>query len=182
MSKRSKPLGKKIKPQIWVFCEGETEKAYVEFLRAKYRLPIEIESRISGSSISSRYISQCKKSKPAHPKDLDFLLYDADVPAVLQRLQSIKEATLLLSNPAIELWFLLHFKNQTAALSSEQCERDLNRRTGFIKGTINTKLGRKLEECVVQACEKAKKLPENQNPSSNVYIFIEKLDQIKREP
>ncbi len=182
MSKRSKPTGKKIKPQIWVFCEGETEKAYVEHLRTKYRLPIEIITKVAGSAITSRYIRQCKKDKTSHPKDLDFLMYDADVPAVLHRLQSIDHATLLLSNPAIELWFLLHFKNQTAALSSEQCERDLNRRTDCVKGTINTKLGKKLEECVVQACEKAKKLPENQNPSSNVYMFIEKLDQIKREP
>ena len=112
MSKRSKPKGKKIKPQIWVFCEGETEKAYVEHLRAKYRLPIEIISRVAGSDITERYINQCKKDKPGDPKDLDFLMYDADVPAVLKRLQSIPQATLLFSNPVIELWFLLHFKTK----------------------------------------------------------------------
>ncbi|GAB4407831.1 MAG: RloB family protein [Bacteroidia bacterium] len=182
MRKRNKPLGKKIKPQIWVFCEGETEKAYVAHLRAQYRIPIEIVTRVSGTAISSKYIGKCKKDKPAHPKDLDFLMYDADVPAVLQRLQSIPNAILLLSDPVIELWFLLHFKNQSTACSTDDCVRDLHNRTGYVKGAINGKLARKLNECIVKACERARKLPQAKHPSSNVYLFIETLDQIKREP
>jgi hypothetical protein len=182
MSKRGKPRGKKIRPQIWVFCEGETEEAYVEYLRAKYRLPIEIVARVAGSAISRRYISQCKKGKPTHPKDLDFLMYDADVPAVLLRLRSIAPATLLLSNPAIELWFLLHFKNPSASLTADDCVRELKNRTGYTKGSISRKLGKKLDECTAQACARAKNLTLHQNPSSNVHILIETLDQIKKEP
>lgn len=180
MSKRNKPLGKKIKPQIWVFCEGETEKAYVDHLRARYRIPIEIITRISGSDINNRLITKYKKDKPTHPKDLNFLMYDADVPAVLQRLQSVKNAILLLSQPAIELWFLLHYKQQSAALTADACVRDLHKLAGYAKGAINSKLGKKLDDGAAQACERAKKLPEHQNPSSNVYRLIEKLDQIKR--
>lgn len=182
MRKRKKSAGKKIKPQIWVFCEGETEKAYVEHLRARYRIPIEIAARVSGTAISSKYIGKCKTGKPAHPKDIDFLMYDADVPEVIERLQSIGNATLLLSNPAIELWFLLHFKHQTAACSADACVQDLHKRTGYVKGTLNRTLIQQLDECIAEACEKAKKLPAGQNPSSNIYRFIEKLDQIKREP
>lgn len=36
--------GKTMKPNYFVFCEGETEVAYVEMLRAHYRLPIHIVS------------------------------------------------------------------------------------------------------------------------------------------
>ena len=34
--------GETMKPNYFVFCEGETEVAYVEMLRAHYRLPIHI--------------------------------------------------------------------------------------------------------------------------------------------
>lgn len=36
MSKRRKSKGKQINPTYWVFCEGETEKEYVSFLRTKF--------------------------------------------------------------------------------------------------------------------------------------------------
>lgn len=55
-SKRRASKGKRINPHYWVFFEGETEEAYIHFLRSEYRLPIEIVSKIAGSSISSRFI------------------------------------------------------------------------------------------------------------------------------
>jgi hypothetical protein len=63
MSRRAESKRKTIKPHFWVFCEGETEEAYVQFLRSEYRLPIEIVSKIAGSDISIRYIQSYKKGK-----------------------------------------------------------------------------------------------------------------------
>ena len=34
--------GKQMKPNFFVFCEGETEIAYVKFLRSLYRAPIQV--------------------------------------------------------------------------------------------------------------------------------------------
>lgn len=36
--------GKTMRPNYFVFCEGETEVAYTEMLRSHYRLPIHIIS------------------------------------------------------------------------------------------------------------------------------------------
>ena len=36
--------GKQMKPNFFVFCEGETEIAYVKFLRSLYRAPIQVPS------------------------------------------------------------------------------------------------------------------------------------------
>lgn len=51
-SKRIASKGKKINPHFWVFCEGETEEAYIRFLRSEYRLPIEIIPKIAGCDVS----------------------------------------------------------------------------------------------------------------------------------
>ena len=105
-SKRRASKGKMINPHFWVFCEGETEEAYVCFLRSKYRIPIEIAPKVVGNKITQRFIESYKQGKPTHEKDKDFLMYDADVPKVLEKLKSIKSTVLIASNPSIELWFL----------------------------------------------------------------------------
>ncbi|NCA85625.1 MAG: hypothetical protein EOM83_08630 [Clostridia bacterium] len=76
--KRKAPRQKSINPHFWVFCEGETEEAYIAFLRSAYRVPIEIISKVVGSRITDRFIVAHKKGKPVHDKDKDFLMYDAD--------------------------------------------------------------------------------------------------------
>ena len=114
-SKRSASKGKKINPHFWVFCEGKTEESYVSFLRSKYRIHIEIIPKIVGNKITDRFIIKYKQGKPTHKKDRDFLIYDADVPETLEKLKGIQAAKLIASNPSIELWFLLHYKNQTAS-------------------------------------------------------------------
>jgi len=65
-SKRKASKGKKINPHFWVFCEGETEEAYIRYLRSEYRLPVDIISKISGCDISRRYIQSYKRGKPIH--------------------------------------------------------------------------------------------------------------------
>ena len=38
-----KSKGKTMKPNFFVFCEGESEVAYISHLRSQYRAPIHIE-------------------------------------------------------------------------------------------------------------------------------------------
>lgn len=181
--KRQPSRGKKIKPQFWVFCEGKTEEAYVCFLRSKYRIPIEIVSKITGNNIDPRKIKSYKKGKPSHEKDIDFLLYDGDIEAVLNRLKDIDNAVLLISNPSIELWFLLHYKNQNAQITTKKCIEELTRRnrTEYKKGLIDNKTIEKLNNKFIDACKRAEALTENINPSSTIYKLINILEEIKKE-
>jgi len=177
-SKRSPSKGKKINPHYWVFCEGETEAAFVAHLRSKLRVPIEIVTKVIGNRITQRLINSHKQGKPIDPKDKDFLIYDADVPVTLERLKAIKSAILIASNPSIELWFLLHYKNQSANISTNDCIRELcnrNRNT-YKKGVIDSRLEMKLTESCEKACERAKGLYLFDNPSTNMYVFIEELN------
>jgi len=183
MGKKRHSKKKKINPKFWVFCEGKTEKSYVEYLRAKYRLPIKIIPEIVGSKISNKLISNHISKKEKHPKDKIFLLYDADVNKVLQRLQQIKNIKLLASNPSIELWFLLHYKNQTANITEEDCIRQLGKRNRntYKKGLIDEKLKKRLEEKQKEACSRAEELVLYNNPSTNIFEFIEELEGVKKE-
>jgi hypothetical protein len=173
--------GKEIRPTFFVFCEGETEEAYIKHLRSCYRLPIEIDAKITGNRITASYISNYKKQRTTHPKDETFLIYDGDIENVVSRLRKIKNADLLLSNPCFELWYLLHCMNQTASLSSEECVTKLKSHIKkYIKGNLNADLKGKLTENKTKATKRAKSLSYGQNPSTLIYRLVEKLDEKNR--
>lgn len=110
-----------MKPNFFVFCESESEVAYISHLRSQYRVPLQIIPRKSDSNISVRYIENCKREYIATQKDKTFLMYDLDVSGMSVHLQSIPDAVLLVSNPCVELWYLLHFEECRAELSQNTC-------------------------------------------------------------
>jgi len=175
--RRRQSKGKKIKPTYFIFCEGKTELAYIKYLRRKYRFAsIAIDSVKKGNAISKQYILNYKKDKITADKDLDFLMYDIDASKMLEKLEAIPNTILLCSNPCIELWFLLHHKNQKAQIKSNECIRQIkNRCKGYDKSFLSGSLTKKLEESESKAIQRAKSLNKNENPSSTVYILLEKL-------
>ncbi len=182
MKKRRVSREKTMRPTFFVFCEGKSEEAYVKYLRAKYRLPIDIDPSIAGLSISEKHIANYKKNKYVDPrKDRDFLMYDLDRADVLPRLQAIREATIIASNPCFELWYLLHYKDQRYALTSEECNVILLKYTkGYCKGSICSELLVALADYSEVAADRAKKLTSFQNPSTDIHKFIEELTNIKK--
>ena len=152
-------------------------------LRSKYRIPIEIVSKVAGNRINKNYISRYKQGKPTDEKDRDFLVYDADVPEILSRLKLIDNALLLASNPSIELWFLLHYKNQTAGITTKECIKELSNRNkiNYQKGFIDKKLEEKLKGKCADACKRAKALPLYENPSTNLNEFVEILEETSNQ-
>ena len=180
--KRKPPKGKELKPRFFVFCEGKTEELYVKFLKALYRLPIEIDSKVAGNRITLKYIKNYEKTRFTIKKDKTFLLYDIDVPNMLEKLQGISDGVLLVSNPCIELWFLLHFKEQKAGIDCKTCIEILTRKNSSYRKTLfDKKLLETLEKSQLKAMHRAKKLNEFKNPSSTIYLFIEALDKVKNE-
>lgn len=180
MSKRISK-GKTINPTFFIFCEGESEEAYIKYLRSTYRLPIEIDTKVAGNRITDKYISNYKKQKTIHPKDKTFLMYDCDVDAVIQKIQRIKNVRLLCSNPCFEFWYLLHCHKQAASLTSDNCISKLRVYIKHYKrGILDDKLKSKIIENQNKAISRAKTLEEFSNPSTSVYKLIEELDLIKQ--
>ena len=176
------PKGKVINPTFFVFCEGETEEEYIGYLRSKYRLPVLIDAKIAGNRITDKYIQNYKKDKANHPKDITYLVYDLDVPEMLGKLQAIKNTVLLSSNPCFELWYLLHFQEQKAAITSNACNLKLKQHLpNYNKGLFNKELKNRIEEKQAKAVNRASKLTEFENPSSQLYKFINELEKVKKE-
>ena len=118
----------RMKPVFLVFCEGETEENYVDFIRRQYKSPIKIVPKTAGTNISQRLINKQQNELKISKDDRisTFLMYDLDVAPVVEKLKSCK-AVWLCSNPCVELWFLLHSQPQTSELQTEQCVRALRK-------------------------------------------------------
>ena len=180
--KRKPSKGKTINPNFFIFCEGDTEELYVKFLKSQYRVPIEVDSKISGNRITKKYITNYKKGKYIHKKDKTFLLYDLDAPKILEKLQAINDTILLVSNPCIELWYLLHYKEQKAEINCKRCISDLtNRNKTYSKTILDKKLKQNLLDKQDKAIDRAKRLTKYSNPSSTINILIEELKSAQKE-
>lgn len=174
-----KSKGKTMKPNFFVFCEGESEVAYISHLRSQYRVPIQIIPKKSDSNISSRYIDNCKREYVATKNDKTFLMFDLDVDGMLEHLQNITNAVLLVSNPCIELWYLLHFEKCHAELTQNACIKKLKRHLEhYVKGTLAFSEKQQLYENTLQATARAKELETYGNPSTTIYKMIELLESL----
>ncbi len=166
-------------PTFFVFCEGKTEAAYVDLLRRNFRVPVEIIARVSDSNISQPYINRCKRDRFTTPEDKTFLMFDLDVPGMLDRLKKIKDATLLLSNPCIEYWFLLHYVDVNREISSSECLALLRSKDpAYSKGEYSTAMKRILIEKIEVAAARANGKEAYSNPSSTVHLLTKEIASI----
>ncbi len=177
MASRRKSRGKRINPTYFVFCEGETEEEYVKYLRSVFRIPIEINSKRTGDSISKRFINGYLNTKTRHAKDKIFLMFDLDVDGTLQKLRELG-GILLASNPCLELWFVLHHRDQSANISSSNCIRTLKEIwPNYQKGKLTESQKRELIENINEAKARAQQLRCHDNPSTSVDLLIGYLEQ-----
>ena len=168
-------------PTFFVFCEGKTEAAYVDLLRRSFRVPVEIIARVSDSNISQPYIDRCKRDRFTTSGDKTFLMFDLDVPGMLEHLRKIKDVVLLLSNPCIEFWFLLHYKDANKEISSAECLymlKCIDRE--YAKGMFSTMMKRVLIDAIEDASKRAKSKEAFTNPSSTIHLLVDEISAIRR--
>lgn len=184
---RERRFSQKQKPRqlFLVICEGDTEKEYIEHLKFEYRLPITIKTKVSGNRINSRLVAQYIKELDVNIGDACevFFVYDADVREVVAKLNSLP-GTLLLSNPCIEFWFLLHCKNWRRPIEAAEAVRMLKGShsvwNSYAKGILSDAQNNFLKANRGDAMTRAQHLPYNANPSSNIHEFIQLLENAKK--
>ena len=167
---------KQMKPNFFVFCEGKTEIAYIKFLRSLYRVPIQVIPKKGKSNISKDDIENSKRDYVTTNQDKTFFMFDLDVAGVLEHLQKIPDAELLVSNPCVELWFLLHYQEQKSKLTSKKCIQKLQSFTkDYKKGVLSEEEKNVLAANRDVAIKRAKLLEEYDNPSTTIYKLLELL-------
>ena len=165
-----------MRPTFFVFCEGESEEAYVKYLRTRFRLPIEVVTHIAGLSITPEHKARYKRGRIVLDSDRDYLMYDLDRNDVLSRLEKIEGATVIASNPCLEIWYLLHCEDRRAEISSDDClDRLLRHIPTYRKGGLSRELVRVLESEGELATARAGGLPDRGNPSTDIPRLISEL-------
>lgn len=123
MARKTKPS----KPLIYVFCEGESEQAYTDYLRNKFA-DVAVIKRPSATGIFEeadvRFKKDPKFRNSAEVTDEIWFFFDVetkDIGKWDQRIKIIKRLRRLRKNPSIrvrllmttgciEYWLMLHFK------------------------------------------------------------------------
>ena len=177
---------RKMKPVILVLCEGETEECYVDCLKQKYRLPIRVVSKVVGQKINSRLVERYKKElQIRRSEQIDcFLIYDADVPEIIDKTAACN-ATVILSRPCLEVWFLAHTEKVPAAdLSSAECLRRLTRIEewkGYRKGFLSESEKKLLWDKRLEAMRNIAESSATGAAFSNIPEFIRALEDYRHE-
>lgn len=185
MNRRKEAPKRRMRKCIAVFCEGETEETYVSMLKGKYRLPIQIIPRVTGTAITpeciERHIRQIKLNKA--DKVTSFLLYDLDRADINAKLKSCGK-TVLGSCPCIEGWFILHEKNIFTSSDSDACVNELKSAAPvwekYIKGTLTEGQKKILWDKRLIASLSARKLSAAERHTT-VYLLIDELEKEKLE-
>ena len=184
--KKERKQTRKMRPFFLVFCEGDTEETYINFLRRQYRLPIKVIPRITGIAISPEIIKRYIQNEQIGRSDkiTSFLMYDLDMKEIAQKIEACKGSISIVSNPSVELWFLLHTGEQNAAITTDTCIEKLKKSSldwlYYQKGSLSEKQKEILWKNRGTASTRAKRLPEGENPSSLVYVLIDKMEKIRR--
>ena len=183
--------GRSMRPNFFVFCEGDTEVVYVEMLRSYYRLPIQIIAKKTLLNVTPELVERCKALYIQTTSDRTYLMYDLDVEGMLDRLKKVTDAVLLCSNPCFELWLLLHYIGVKTEMSSMSCLKRLEaalslskegvKKPGaaYKKGMLPQEMCSYLMEHWKEATERAKALEGYGNPSSTVYQLLEDMERVK---
>ncbi|MBD9892304.1 RloB domain-containing protein [Enterococcus faecalis] len=126
--------GKKLKPNVMIFCEGETEEAYLRLIKRKYSA-VNIKSKLKVKTCRRQgealveYAVSCIGSMGKAERDnydLFYVMYDKDE----QTTESIENAVrcgqrhrpeikTIFSNECFELWLLLHFEEVNRYMTRE---------------------------------------------------------------
>lgn len=194
-------LGKK----LIIGCEGkETERLYFNAIRIDLRIPKErIIISFKGSSpvlvvdnviaIKSELSRQSADGQEFNINDGDeaWAVFDGDehIQSSLASWQAaLKKAAennvrLAISNPCIELWFLLHFQDQTANIDRAQARRAVKEhipnfeknRDFYVKYLQNKTKDAIRRSVVLDSVHARNANPHYQNPSSGVHRLVSTL-------
>lgn len=167
-----------------VICEGETEGEYVNALKKHFRLPVTIKTRICGNAINRRLVKQYIDELGVSSDDdyRIFYIYDCDIQCIVDKIKSLP-GDIILTNPCIELWFLLHNIDFQRCQDSKSIVKELTRChsawASYTKGSLSKDQNDILINNRAKAAARSKRLNWPENPSSNMHILLEALESRK---
>mgnify|MGYP001139284730 CR=1 FL=1 len=164
------------KPYIVVFCEGESEQAYTDFLKKEFRDVASIK-RPSSTGLFEEADNKFKKDKAyrdyAEVTDEVWFFFDVETKdiglwdarmKIIKRLRSLRKKSgikvrLLMTTGCIEYWLLLHYEEryappiQTVAEKQRVIDHLLSKEPNYQKGdvAVTAKIAKNYPTAVINA-------------------------------
>ena len=120
-------MARKIKPLIYVFCEGESEIEYTKYLKEKFEDVAVIQKPVKGlfEVADKKFKKDAKYRNNAEVTDEIWFFFDVDdgqtgswdrIQKIVSTLKKLRKkpnirVRLLMTTGCVEFWFLLHYKN-----------------------------------------------------------------------
>lgn len=148
-------MGRKIKPLIYVFCEGESEIEYAKALKEKFEDVAVIQKPVKGlfSTAYKKFRKEVKYRNRAEVTDEIWFFFDVDDgqtgswdknKKIITTLQKLRKnpgirVRLLMTTGCVEYWFLLHYRKvcpsiQNVAEKENVMKMLINECPGYTKG------------------------------------------------
>lgn len=182
--------------QILVFVEGaRTEDGYLKHWGRRHRgeVIVNIDERhgaplqlVDWAVAAQKHEAYEARRGRGNPHDEIWCVFDRDQhPRVAEAIALAEQHGILvaLSNPCIELWFILHYEDRTSHIDADKAKKRSHELTGC-KKTLTEAALKDLEARHDQAAERAKALdskhmgdgsPPRHNPSSEVWKLVERI-------
>ncbi|MEU6584137.1 RloB family protein [Nocardia sp. NPDC046763] len=197
LSSQVKIAAKAKNKQVRVYCEGEaTENNYLIHWYRRYRDRIIVSIAEHGETSPLQIVQRAAREKKRDEKEQSrgkgdafdeyWCVFDVDEhPFVPEALQTARDngIHIALSNPCLELWFMLHFDNQQAWIHRHDAQKCSEGHLGCKKRLTPaalTALDEKIEHAKKRAIELDKKhlldgttLPAN--PSTGMWKLIDEI-------
>ncbi|MCQ3807227.1 MAG: RloB family protein [Acidimicrobiaceae bacterium] len=194
--RKDKPTPAIAKKQIYVFCEGErTEPDYIKHWQREYRHQVVVviddfhgaPLQLVNNAIDRRK-DDLREERRRRGRAFDeyWCIFDrdehTDFDSAVSRAES-KDIRVAHTNPCIELWFILHFVNQTAFIDRHEAQQRSNVLLGCKKRLTRDALVQ-LRADFDSARTRAQALDQKHdldgtapraNPSSSVWCLIEAI-------
>jgi hypothetical protein len=182
--------------ELLIFAEGEvTEEDYLKYWHRRFRGHVNVEiHEFHGTPLA--LVQRAAEAKARNEKaerkgrgrahDEVWCVFDVDEHPRLERASELAAASdinLAISNPCIELWFLLHFADQTAYIDSRAAQREAKAYLKCGKDLDDRALD-SLAENFALARERAQRLDEKHrddgtptpgNPSSGAWRVVDSI-------
>lgn len=172
---------KRTKPLIYVFCEGESEQAYTDFLKKKFS-DVAVIKRPSATGIfefaQDKFQKDVKYKDNAEVTDEIWFFFDTEKDKtslwdsrlkIIKKLRNLKKKSgikvrLLMTTACIEYWLMLHFKLYTPHIETvaekERVMADLKKEEPQYEKGDYTSTAR-IAECFPIAVSNSKKVLAN---------------------
>jgi len=180
-------------PDLLVFVEGlRTEDLYLTYWRRQHRDRVRIEidpyrggplQLVERAADTQRTEARDAKKGRGRAHDQIWCVFDRDEPNFAEAIDLADRhgIHLAISNPCLELWFILHFEDQTAYIERLAAQRRAEEFLGCSKVLTESALNA-LADAYDEARRRAMKLdkrhagdgsPPGSNPSSGVWGLID---------